>query len=142
MNMYIAARADRMDSVIRFGTQLRSMSRLLDRGADPPQRRAAPGSVDVKFHKPTFFETLLFGKALVAVVAMLYGVRMVIENGSLTNEPELFRETMFLMFSIVLPLKLCHMLCWRGNDWSTRCAMFLVFYIPIGFALAKLCGAA
>ncbi len=96
----------------------------------------------VAFHKPTFFETLLLGKAFVIVVAMMYGVRTVIEDGTLTNEPELFREAMFLMFSIVLPFKLCHMFCWRGNDWSTRCTMFLLFYIPIGLALAKLCGAA
>lgn len=96
----------------------------------------------VEFHKPTFLDVLFFGKAFVIVVAMMYGVRTVIEDGTLANEPELFRELMLGMFSIVLPFKLCHMFCWRGNDWSTRCIMFLAFYIPIAFALAKLCGAA
>jgi hypothetical protein len=103
---------------------------------------AGPEFVKVAFHKPTFFDVLLFGKALVVVVFLMWGIRTVIEDKSLTNEPELFREVMFTMFSIVLPFKLCHMLCWRGNDWATRGTMFLAFYIPIGFALAKLCGAA
>jgi hypothetical protein len=96
----------------------------------------------VAFHKPTFFDVALFCKALVVVLLVMWGVRTVIEDKSLTNEPELFRDVMFTMFSVVLPFKLCHMFCWRGNDWTTRAMMFLAFYIPIGFALGKLCGAA
>lgn len=88
----------------------------------------------IAFHEPTIVNALLFGKALGVVVAAMYGVRIVIAGGTVMREPELFREIVLLMFSVVLPFKLCRMLCWHGNDMATRCTMFLVFYIPMGFA--------
>jgi len=71
---------------------------------------------------------------------MLYGIRIAIEDGTVTNEPELLRNIMFGMFSPVICLRFCDLFGLRENNWFGMLQMFLLFYAPIGYLLAKLTG--
>src|SRR4051794_13254439 len=92
----------------------------------------------IVFRRPTVLKTLFTAFECTIPVLMLYGIRTAIEDGSVTNEPELLRRIMFGMFSPALCFKFCSLIGLRENDWPGRVLMFLLFYMPIGFLLAKL----
>jgi hypothetical protein len=95
---------------------------------------------DVVFRKPKALKVCLFVAECTIPVLMLWGVRTAIEDGTVTNEPELFRNIMFGMFSPVICLRFCDLFGLRENNWFGGLQMFLLFYAPIGYLLAKLTG--
>jgi len=44
------------------------------------------------------------------------------------------------MFSPALCLRFCDLIGWRENGWSGRVQMFILFYPPVGYLLAKVSG--
>jgi len=97
-------------------------------------------NTDVVFRKPKVPKVLLFCIECAIPVLMLYGIRMQIEDGSITNEPELLRNIMFGMFSPVICLRFCDLFGLRENNWFGMLQMFLLFYVPVGYLLAKVAG--
>ena len=95
---------------------------------------------DVIFSKPKVHKVLFFCIECAIPLLMLYGIRVAIEDGTVTNEPELLRNIMFGMFSPVICLRVCGLFGLRENNWFGMLQMFLLFYVPIGFLLAKLTG--
>jgi hypothetical protein len=97
-------------------------------------------NTDVVFRKPKFLKVLLFCIECPIPVLMLYGIRIAIEDGTVTNEPELLRNIMFGMFSPVICLRFCDLFGLRENNWFGMLQMFLLFYVPVGYLLAKVVG--
>jgi len=95
---------------------------------------------DVIFRKPKIPKVLFFLIECTIPMLILYGIRVAIEDGTVTNEPELLRNIMFGMFSPVICLRVCDLFGLRENNWFGRLQMFLLFYVPIGYLLAKLTG--
>lgn len=94
----------------------------------------------IAFRAPTFLKLLFFVIECTIPVLMLFGIRVAIADGSVANEPELLRGIMFGLFSPALCLRVCYLFGWRENRWRGRALIFLLFYPPIGFLLAKLSG--
>ena len=97
-------------------------------------------NTDVVFRKPKLLNVLLFFVESTIPVLMLYGIRIAIEDGTVTNEPELLRRIMFGMFSPAICLRFCDLFGLRENNWFGGLQMFLLFYVLIGYLLAKLTG--
>jgi hypothetical protein len=97
-------------------------------------------NTEIIFRKPKFLKVFFFVIECTIPVLMLYGIRTAIEDGKVTNEPELLRQIMFGMFSPVICLRFCDLFGLRENNWFGGLQMFLLFYIPIGYLLAKLTG--
>jgi len=95
---------------------------------------------DIIFRKPKAVKICFFVVECTVPVLMLYGIRAAIEDGSVSNEPELLRNIMFGMFSPVICLRFCDLFGLRENNWFGRLQMFLLFYAPIGYLLAKVTG--
>ena len=95
---------------------------------------------DIAWRKPKVLKVFLFFIECAIPVLMLYGIRVAIEDGTVTNEPELLRRIMFGMFSPVICLRFCDLFGLRENNWFGGLQMFLLFYAPIGYLLAKLTG--
>ena len=97
-------------------------------------------NTDIVWRKPKVLKVLLFVVECSIPVLTLYGIRTAIEDGTVTNEPELLRRIMFGMFSPVICLRFCDLFGLRENNWFGGLQMFLLFYAPIGYLLAKLTG--
>jgi len=95
---------------------------------------------DIVWRKPNILKGCLFFIECAVPVLMLYGIRVAIEDGTVTNEPELLRRIMFGLFSPAICLRFCDLFGLRENNWFGRLQMFLLFYVPIGYALANLSG--
>lgn len=96
-----------------------------------------PGMV---FSRPTLVEIILFVIKFVIVIGMLYGIRSAIEDGEVTNKPELLRNLVFYSFSMALCFKFCRLIGLVKNDWPNRFMMLGIFYIPIGTFLGGIAG--
>jgi hypothetical protein len=92
------------------------------------------------FKRPTILKTLSFFVEVPIVVLMLYALRLQIEEGKITNEPELLRSLMFYGFSLAICFRFCYLIGLGANTWPMRFLMFAMFYVPIGLGLAKLSG--
>lgn len=95
---------------------------------------------EIIFRKPKALKVCLFIVECAIPVLMLYGIRTAIEGGTITNEPELLRKIMFGLFSPVICLRFCDLFGLRENNWFGGLQMFLLFYAPIGYLLAKVTG--
>lgn len=92
------------------------------------------------FRKPTLLKALSFCVEIPIAVGMLYAVRLQIEEGKITNEPELFRSLMFYGFSPAICFRCCYLIGLGENTFRMQLLMFAIFYVPIGLSLAKLIG--
>lgn len=83
---------------------------------------------------------ILFALKSLIVIGMLYGIRTSIEDGEVTNEPELLRNLMFFPFSMALCFLFCRLIGLAKNDWPNRFMMLGIAYIPIGLFLGNIAG--
>ena len=95
---------------------------------------------DIVWRKPRALKVFMYFVECTIPVLMLYGIRTAIADGTVTNEPELLRRIMFGMFSPVICLRFCDLFGLRENNWLGGLQMFLLFYAPIGYLLAKVTG--
>jgi hypothetical protein len=90
--------------------------------------------------KPTILKAILFAFEFLVAVAMLSGIRSAIEDGEITNYPEVLRDIMFYMFSAAVCFQFCRMIGLGKNDWPNRFMMLGISYIPIGAIMGIIAG--
>jgi hypothetical protein len=96
-----------------------------------------PGMV---IDKPPILKTVLFCFEVMIAIGTLIGIRSAIEDGEITNDPEVLRNIMFYMFSLAVCFQFCRMIGLARNDWPNRFVMLGISYIPIGTILGIIAG--
>ena len=94
----------------------------------------------IKFTWPSVEALIFLFIATLIVSGMIYGVRNSIEDGSLTNKPELLRQIVFWSFSPVLAIRFAHAFGLNENSFRSKVLMIAMFYVPVGLVLAEIGG--
>lgn len=102
-----------------------------------PQGNALSG---LRFSMPTGFGIFSLVLSTAIVSLSLYGIRAAVEEGRVTNDPELLRQIMFGMFSIALAVKFARVFGMSQNGIGNKLLMVALFYVPIGLMLAAVSG--
>lgn len=94
----------------------------------------------IKFVPPTLSKIIGLLLACLIVIGMIYGIGASIDDGSVTNKPEVLRHVIFWPFSIVLAIRFAYAFGLSENSFPKKICMVMAFYIPVGFVLAIIGG--
>jgi small-conductance mechanosensitive channel len=94
----------------------------------------------IEFTHPTLLRTFWLLLHCVIVILILYGVRISIEDGSLTNKPELLRQLLFWALSLALAIRIARDCGVSRNSFAKKLLMIFIIYIPTALILAVIAG--
>jgi len=92
----------------------------------------------IEFARPTFKKAFFLLLSSLIVAGFIYGIKISIDDGSITNKPEILRQIIFWPFSLALALRYADAFGLSRNPFIKKLLMIFIFYIPVGLVLAAI----